>query len=68
MPPARFVEYDEWILKVVREEGLVDLPIVTRMDFGHTEPMFVIPYGVMAELDCEAGALTIVEPAVIDRE
>jgi muramoyltetrapeptide carboxypeptidase LdcA involved in peptidoglycan recycling len=66
LPPARFVEYDEWILKVVREEGLTDLPIVTRMDFGHTEPMFVIPYGVTAELDCEAGALDIVEPAVVD--
>jgi muramoyltetrapeptide carboxypeptidase LdcA involved in peptidoglycan recycling len=28
------------------EEGLTDLPIVTHMDFGHTDPMFVVPYGV----------------------
>jgi muramoyltetrapeptide carboxypeptidase LdcA involved in peptidoglycan recycling len=36
------------------------------MDFGHTDPMFVIPYGVMAEFDCERNALNIVEPAVQD--
>ena len=53
VPLEQFEEYDQVILKVVRdEEGLDDLPIITNMDFGHTDPMFVLPYGVQAEIDC----------------
>jgi muramoyltetrapeptide carboxypeptidase LdcA involved in peptidoglycan recycling len=45
--------YDEVILQVVRDEHcLKDLPIITRMDLGHTDPSFIIPYEVMAEVDC----------------
>ena len=32
---------------VVREEGLTDLTLVTRMDFGHTDPQWVLPLGVL---------------------
>jgi len=64
VPPERFDEYDEAICHVVRdEEGLVDLPVVTRMDFGHTDPMFVLPYGVEAQIDCDAEQFTILESA-----
>jgi muramoyltetrapeptide carboxypeptidase LdcA involved in peptidoglycan recycling len=34
------------------------------MDFGHTDPMFVLPYGVQAEIDCGAGRFAILESAV----
>ncbi|MFN7985094.1 MAG: hypothetical protein U0Q11_24900 [Vicinamibacterales bacterium] len=40
-------------------------PVVTRMDFGHTDPMFVLPYGVRARVDPSAGTFDIVESAVI---
>lgn len=67
VPVERFGEYEEAVLEVVvGEEGLVDLPVVTRMDFGHTDPMFVLPYGVEAEIDCEGGRFSIVEGAVAD--
>jgi muramoyltetrapeptide carboxypeptidase LdcA involved in peptidoglycan recycling len=67
VPPERFGEYDEVILQVVaEEEGLMELPIVTGMDFGHTDPMFVLPYGVQAEIDCDRQRLAIVEAAVVD--
>jgi muramoyltetrapeptide carboxypeptidase LdcA involved in peptidoglycan recycling len=63
--PARFGEYDDAILRVVRtEEGLTELPIITQMDFGHTDPMFVLPYGVQAEIDMEKQQFTILENAV----
>jgi len=43
-------EYDNVLHQVVTEEaGLSELPIITHMDFGHTDPMFVLPYGVKAE-------------------
>jgi len=64
--PERFGDYDQIILQVVEEEGLTDLPIITRMDFGHTDPMFVLPYGVQAEIDCDQQRFAIVEAAVVD--
>lgn len=67
VPPETFEEYDKVLLQVVTEEaGLADLPLVTRMDFGHTDPMFVLPYGVQARIDCDRRQFEIVENAVID--
>ncbi len=67
IPVERFDEYEEAILGVVvGEEGLDDLPLVTRMDFGHTDPMFVLPYGVEAEIDCAEERFSIVEGALVD--
>ena len=67
VPLEQFHEYDEAISQViVKEEGLTELPVITRMDFGHTDPMFVLPYGVQAEIDCEPPRLTIIEGAVVD--
>lgn len=67
VPPEQFAEYDQVILKVVaEEEGLTDLPIVTGMDFGHTDPMFVLPHGVEAEIDCDKQQFAILEGAVVD--
>ena len=58
--------YDDAIRRVVvSEERLHDFPIVAGMDFGHTDPMFVLPYGVMAEIDCDAQRVRIVENAVV---
>jgi muramoyltetrapeptide carboxypeptidase LdcA involved in peptidoglycan recycling len=36
------------------------------MDFGHTDPMFVLPYGVQAEIDCDKKTFAILENVVID--
>lgn len=67
IPPEQFSEYDDVLRHVVTaEEGLADLPIVTRMDFGHTDPMFVLPYGVQAEINCDTQQFTIIESAVVD--
>lgn len=67
VPLERFGEYEAAILEVVAgEEGLEDLPLITRMDFGHTDPMFVLPYGVEAEIDCERRRFSITEGALTD--
>ena len=58
--PERFGDYEDILLQVVaEEEGLTDLPIIMRMDFGHTDPMMVLPYGVQAEIDCDAQTFSI---------
>jgi muramoyltetrapeptide carboxypeptidase LdcA involved in peptidoglycan recycling len=66
VPQSQFVEYDNAILQVLREEeGLHETPIVTRMDFGHTDPVFVLPYGVLAEIDSDRQQFSIMEPATV---
>ena len=61
----RFAEYDAAILQVIRdEEGLDQLPIVTGLDFGHTEPMFVLPYCALARIDCDQRTFTVLESGV----
>jgi muramoyltetrapeptide carboxypeptidase LdcA involved in peptidoglycan recycling len=66
VPQESFGEYDRAILRVVAEEhGLTRLPIVTRMDFGHTDPMFVLPLGVRARIDCGSRRFEIVESGVV---
>ena len=70
LSPDSFHTYDDAVLQVVAyEEGLTSLPIITQMDFGHTDPMLVLPYGVQAEIDFEQRKFTILENAVEpDRE
>jgi muramoyltetrapeptide carboxypeptidase LdcA involved in peptidoglycan recycling len=63
----QFDDYDRAVLGVVHEEaGLSDLAVVTQMDFGHTDPMFVLPYGVTAQIDPLAHTFAILESAVTD--
>jgi muramoyltetrapeptide carboxypeptidase LdcA involved in peptidoglycan recycling len=67
IPPSDFAEYEKVLLQVVsEEEGLTHLPIITRMDFGHTDPMLVLPYGVCAQIDCDRKQFTILENAVTE--
>ena len=67
IPVEKFKEYDEILYQVVtEEEGLSDLPIITHMDFGHTDPVFILPFGVQAEIDCNARQFAILENAVSD--
>jgi muramoyltetrapeptide carboxypeptidase LdcA involved in peptidoglycan recycling len=40
--------------------------LITQMDFGHTDPMFVLPYGIVARIDCDSQELVIPESAVVD--
>lgn len=54
-----FGKYDDSIKKVLQEFDLTHLPVVTRMDFGHTDPMLTLPYGAELEIDCDHERLTI---------
>jgi muramoyltetrapeptide carboxypeptidase LdcA involved in peptidoglycan recycling len=65
IPVADFKQYDETLLEVVRDEqGLDELPIITQMDFGHSDPMFILPYGAIAEIDCTQKNFSIPECCV----
>lgn len=61
-----YEEYKKAILKVVRDELKLNVvPIICNMNFGHTAPMFTIPYGAMAEINCDSQKFSILESGVI---
>lgn len=61
-----FGKYKNALLDMVNQKyGLAHLPIVANMNFGHTSPMCILPYGAMAEINCENETFTILESGVI---
>lgn len=62
-----YEEYKEAILQVVaKEEGLSNLPIIYNMNFGHSKPIGIIPYGILAEMDCDTREVRLLESATIE--
>jgi muramoyltetrapeptide carboxypeptidase LdcA involved in peptidoglycan recycling len=58
-------ELDQMIVRVVAGEfGRPELLVVTNLDFGHTDPQWVLPLGVLAEVDAERRSIRLVESAV----
>jgi muramoyltetrapeptide carboxypeptidase LdcA involved in peptidoglycan recycling len=62
---ADFEAYDDALLRVLFEVGLTSLPVITQMDFGHTDPKFTLPIGVMAEIDCDLRQIRLIESPTI---
>lgn len=60
-----YEEYKMAIKKVMKEFHKEDLPILYNMSFGHTEPKICLPYGALAEIDCNNVSFSILEAAVI---
>ena len=56
--------YDHLRTVVATEFGRPSLPIITNMDFGHTDPQFIMPLGVQAEIDCGQRTVRLLEGAV----
>ncbi|MDW7661619.1 MAG: LD-carboxypeptidase [Bacillota bacterium] len=62
---AYYEEYKEVYKDVIGfEAGRPDLPILYNLNFGHTSPFFVLPYGAIAEINCDESTFTILEPGV----
>jgi muramoyltetrapeptide carboxypeptidase LdcA involved in peptidoglycan recycling len=38
-----------------------DLPVVANLDFGHTDPQWILPNGAQVEIDCSARIIRLVE-------
>lgn len=61
---SKYEPYKEVYRRVVGfEAGRPDLPILYNVNFGHAEPIGVLPIGVRARLDAERKTLTLLEPA-----
>ena len=56
------IALDKNILDVIRIECNNErLPIVTNMDFGHTDPQWILPLGIRAEIDCVKKSFKLLE-------
>ncbi len=66
LPVSAHAAYDAVLRRVVREEhGAHDLPLVSNVDFGHTDPMWTIPQGVRLRVDPTDETLTFLETGVV---
>ena len=57
-------ELDDVLVESAAEAGRPELPIVSNVDVGHTDPQLIFPLGVELAVDCERRSLTLTEPAV----
>ena len=60
-----FEPYAQKIREVITDKyDLKDLPVLGNMNFGHTSPVFIIPYGAEAELSMDDMSFAILESGV----
>ena len=65
MPVNEVQKYDEILRAVIADEyGVKNIPIISQMDFGHCDPMLVMPYGREVEIDSTRKIITVLENAV----
>lgn len=63
---SKYEPYKEVFRKVVgREAGHPELPILYNVNFGHAEPIGVLPYGLRCRLDADRRKLTLLEAATV---
>ena len=67
--PARRSKYEPYkaVYKRVigKESKHPELPIMFNVNFGHAEPIGIIPYGINCRLDANAKTLTLLESATL---
>ncbi|MEV5250372.1 S66 peptidase family protein [Streptomyces werraensis] len=56
--------YDKVRALLVDRLGGLGVPVAEQFGFGHCDDALTLPFGVMAELDADAGTLTLDEPAL----
>jgi muramoyltetrapeptide carboxypeptidase LdcA involved in peptidoglycan recycling len=60
------LELDNVIIDIIKGEfGNGTIPIVTNLDFGHTDPQIILPLGVKAEIDCLNKTLKLIEAPLL---
>ena len=63
--PKSFDAYAERIRAVVTDKySCPDLPVMSGLNFGHTSPVCILPYGAKAELDVDNLQFSILESGV----
>jgi muramoyltetrapeptide carboxypeptidase LdcA involved in peptidoglycan recycling len=62
---AQKLELDAVLKAVIGSEfGRPDLPVLANLDFGHTDPQWIMPLGARIEVDATCASLRLLEAAV----
>ena len=62
--PEQTAQLDRIIVERLAEWNATDIPVLAGADFGHTDPQWILPHNVLAELDPAADRFRLLEPAV----
>lgn len=65
MNEVNYKEYKDVINKVLKEFSCGELPVLFNASFGHNEPKAILPYGALAEIDCDKLSFSILESGTI---
>ncbi|RNA61419.1 LD-carboxypeptidase [Chryseobacterium nematophagum] len=64
-PKWKWEEYERELTNIISGEfKCYDMPVLTRLDFGHTDPMMTLPYGAVAEINTHTWEFAILESCV----
>lgn len=61
---AFYEEYKDVYRAVLKEFGREDMPVLYNVNFGHSCPIGIIPYGIECELDVAEKKITLLEAIV----
>ena len=61
-----FIGQAQIIRQIVSENYSCKIPIMYGLNFGHSSPMFILPYGAQAEIDCNKKTFSILESGVVE--
>ena len=61
---ASFSRRAQVIREITSDEYSCSIPILYGLNFGHSSPMFVLPYGALARIDCEKKTFSVLESGV----
>ncbi len=64
---AGFSEQDSF--EMILDQALkgYDFPVMTGIDFGHTDPLVTLPMGIQCRIDTEKREITYLESGVVDK-
>lgn len=63
-----FQEEKNEIVRIISDQcGLFDLPVLYGLNFGHSSPICILPYGAMAEISCDSQTFSILESGTVSK-
>ena len=59
-----FSRRSQRIREIISGEYSCAIPVLYGLNFGHSSPGFILPYGALAEINCEERTFSILESGV----
>ena len=60
-----FAKRSRVIRQIVSGKYSCEIPVIYGLNFGHSSPSFILPYGAYAEIDCDKKTFSILESGTV---